>query len=194
MINKIAEAKLPTKYGFFRILVYRDLNTNLEHVVLVKGRLGKKYTKVRIHSQCLTGDTFFSLKCDCGEQLKMSLAIFETEKSGVLIYLSQEGRGIGLAEKIKAYSIQEKGLDTVEANMALGLPVDNRDYEVVVDILDNLCIRRVELLTNNPLKFDYLRSRGVDIVRGEIETEPQKFNSGYLKIKKSKLGHLLKLV
>lgn len=194
-VIKIASAKLPTSYGIFRIIIYKSIKDNLEQVVLLKGESFKKPTLVRIHSQCLTGDVFSSLRCDCSEQLHKSLIKINKAKSGVLIYLNQEGRGIGLANKIKAYALQEKGLDTVEANKHLGLAADLRDYQVASEILKDLKIYKIVLLTNNPDKVSQLTSLGITVTRcAPLEVTPNKTNKGYLRTKKDKLGHKLTLV
>lgn len=193
-VIKIASANLPTNYGVFKAIVYKGINDGLEHAVLVKGKL-KGPILVRIHSQCLTGDVFSSLKCDCQDQLSISLVKIGRAKSGVLIYLNQEGRGIGLANKIKAYSLQDKGYDTVEANHALGFPADARQYKIAADILKDLDTHKINLLTNNPDKVTQLASHGITVKRCiPLEVTPNKINKSYLKTKKNKLGHKLNLV
>ena len=149
---------------------------------------------VRLHSECLTGDVFGSRRCDCGEQLEESMRLLREQGRGVLLYLRQEGRGVGLANKISAYSLQEKGLDTVQANQALGLPDDARDYRVAAEMLLDLGVRRAAVLTNNPAKIDGLRRHGIEVVeRLPVQVEPNPFNLGYLRAKKEKLGHLFVL-
>ena len=188
---KKASASLPTKYGDFKIQVYKD--GDKEHAALIKGeinRQGKVY--VRIHSECLTGDIFSSLRCDCQDQLNYSLKFLSQQKQAVLIYLRQEGRGIGLFNKIKAYDLQEHGLDTVEANHHLGFNADERNYDAAACILKDLRISSVKLLTNNPQKVLGLEKQGI-IVDEQIliKTEVHKHNQHYLSTKKEKMGHLL---
>lgn len=190
-LRKTASALLPTEYGTFQINIYKSILDNREHVVLVKGAIKKEPVLSRIHSKCLTGDTLFSQKCDCGEQLSTSMQMIG-EKGGVLVYLDQEGRGIGLSQKILAYALQEKGFDTVEANHELGLQTDARDYAIAAEILKDLGIKKISLLTNNPDKVTQMKKNGITIVdRISIETLPNKINKGYLMIKKQKLGHTL---
>lgn len=193
-VNKVASSKLPTKYGLFKITIYKSLNTNLEHAVLTLGEI-KEPMLTRIHSECLTGDTFSSLRCDCGDQLKKSFDLISKNGSGIVIYLNQEGRGIGLTNKIKAYALQDKGFDTVEANEALGFPSDIRSYQVAGDILKDLGISKINLLTNNPDKKDQLAKFGIHInKRVALEIKPNKVDLNYLKVKKNKMHHKLKLV
>lgn len=193
-VKKTATSMLPTKYGTFQINVYKSILDNREDVVLVKGELKKEPVLTRIHSKCFTGDTFFSLKCDCGEQLSTSMQMIG-EKGGVLVYLDQEGRGIGLSQKILAYALQEKGFDTVEANHELGLPTDSRDYLVAAEILRDLKIKKITLLTNNPDKIEQMEKNGITVVeRIAVETVPNKTNRSYLVVKKQKLGHTLRNV
>lgn len=189
-IIKTASSTLPTKYGDFNLRVYRSFADNKEHLSLTKGTI-KDTHLVRIHSQCLTGDTFFSLKCDCNEQLHQSLKMI-AKKGGVILYLNQEGRGVGLSNKINAYSLQERGADTVDANLHLGLPADARDYSVACEILRDLGIKAVNLLTNNPEKKKALEKFGIKVEKMiPLEGSPNKFNKPYLLAKKSKLGHIL---
>lgn len=193
-VAKVAWANLPTKCGLFKITVYLSLNGNLEHAVLTMGKF-KKPVLTRIHSQCLTGDTFSSLRCDCGQQLKKSMRIISKKGSGIILYLNQEGRGIGLTNKIKAYALQDNGYDTVEANEALGFPSDLRSYEIAADILKDLGAIEIDLLTNNPDKGDQLAKFGIKISkRVALEIKPHKVDLNYLKIKKQKMKHSLKLV
>lgn len=193
-VNKTAEANLPTKSGSFKIMVYESLKDRREHAVLSLGKLGKTVL-TRIHSRCLTGDTLFSLRCDCGEQLKKSMKLISQNGSGLILYLNQEGRGIGLTNKIKAYILQDQGFDTVEANEALGFPKDARSYEIAADILKDLKISGINLLTNNPDKKDQLAKYGINVVKKtSLEIKPNKANRAYLKTKKQKLSHELKLV
>lgn len=191
-----AEANLPTKYGDFKIIAYRDLISDIVHIAIVKGEVSsKKNVLVRVHSECLTGDVFSSRRCDCGEQVNSALRMIEEEGEGVFLYMKQEGRGIGLLNKIKAYRLQEKGLDTVEANERLGFPPDLRDYGIGAQILVDLGLSSIRLLTNNPKKVVGLEGYGLYITkRVPIEVNPNKLNRDYLKTKKKKLGHLLKSV
>lgn len=189
-IIQTASAQLPTKFGLFRINVYQT-EDGTEHITLIKGNINNPML-VRLHSSCATGDIFGSLKCDCGEQLEKSLKKIEENGNGVLLYLNQEGRGIGLTNKIKAYALQEKGYDTVEANEALGLPADARDYKIAADMLLDLGIDTIYLLTNNPDKEEQLHEYGITIAkRIRLETMPNKNNKEYLKTKKQKMAHQL---
>jgi 3,4-dihydroxy 2-butanone 4-phosphate synthase/GTP cyclohydrolase II len=191
-ILKTAESFLPTDYGDFRIHVYKSIKDNREHVALVKGDVKNKTVPVRIHSQCITGDTFHSQKCDCGGQLNKSLEFICKNGEGVLLYLNQEGRGIGLTNKIKAYALQEAGLDTMQANVALELPVDARDYNIAAEMLCNLKLYTIKLLTNNPDKIEQMEMYGVKIAeRVPLEVAPNQFNKEYLKTKKQKFHHQL---
>lgn len=192
---KIASSLLPTKYGLFHIIIYKSLIDDREHAVLSMSSVKNGPTLTRIHSQCLTGDTLLSLKCDCREQLHQSMKIISQNKNGLIIYLNQEGRDIGLSNKIKAYYLQDKGLDTVEANEALGFAPDARDYKIAADILKDIGISKVILLTNNPNKIQQLNSYGITIQSQiPLEVSPTALNKEYLRIKKQKLGHLLESI
>lgn len=193
LIFRIAEADLPTKYGHFKIIGYESPITGEHHVALVKGDVdGKKNVLVRVHSKCLTGDTFHSLRCDCSDQLEKSMITIEKEGLGVLVYMHQEGRGIGLINKIKAYHLQDLGRDTVQANEELGFKKDLRDYGLGAQILKDLGLTTIRILTNNPKKVIGLRGYGIEIVeRIPLTINPTKRNVKYLKTKKEKLGHLI---
>ncbi len=191
-VNRVAESLLPTAYGTFKIIIYKTIMDNREHSVLLIGSQKNAPMPVRIHSQCLTGDTFLSLKCDCREQLHQSMKLISQNKRGVIIYLNQEGRGIGLANKIRTYGLQEKGLDTVEANKAIGFSADERDYQAAAEILKDLNISTIILLTNNPQKTNDLRSYGINVQKiMPLRTKPNHINRDYLLTKKIKLGHNL---
>lgn len=195
-IEKMAEADLPTKSGNFKIYVYQSELDKLNHVALVRGKIEKnKEILVRVHSKCLTGDIFGSLRCDCGEQLIRALKVIGQSECGVLLYMNQEGRGIGLVNKIKAYVLQDKGLDTVEANHRLGFNDDLRDYGLGAQILYDLGVRKIKLLTNNPRKVIGLAGYGLKIVkRLPLEIKPNGVNLKYLMTKKEKMGHELKML
>jgi 3,4-dihydroxy 2-butanone 4-phosphate synthase/GTP cyclohydrolase II len=194
LIERVAQTLLPTEFGKYKLTLYRDLTNNKIHIALIMGELNKKEVLVRVHSECLTGDVFGSLRCDCGRQLNKAMQIIEKEKEGVILYMNQEGRGIGLVDKIKAYSLQDKGLDTVEANAALGHRADLRDYGIGAQILVDLGIKYIRLLTNNPRKIVGLEGYGLCVVeRVPLETEPNPLNYNYLKTKKEKLGHDLNI-
>ncbi len=197
LVHRYAEASLPTDVGDFRGIVFKNDIDHVDHVALVCGEIDPDVpTLVRVHSECLTGDTFGSLRCDCGEQLKTALRMIDEAGSGVLLYMRQEGRGIGLANKIKAYALQEhEGLDTVEANERLGFPPDARDFGVGAQILVNLGVGKMRLLTNNPAKRAGLEGYGLTLVeRVQLEVRPNEKNIAYLQTKREKLGHLLKLM
>jgi len=197
LVRKIEEAELPTQYGTFRIAVFEDIIHHDSHVALVKGEIREdEPVLVRAHSQCLTGDTFASSRCDCGEQLRTAMETIEKEGKGVILYiLNHEGRGIGLTNKIKAYAIQDQGVDTVEANKRLGFKPDQRDYGIGAQILVSLGVKKLRLLTNNPRKFIGLTGYGLEIIeRVPIEIPPNTVNREYLKAKKEKMGHILEMV
>ena len=190
-IQKIAEAKLPTHWGEFKVIAFEDKKLNEEHLLLYMGEL-QNDSLLRIHSQCLTGDTLYSLKCDCGSQLAMALQRISEEGVGMIIYMAQEGRGIGLVNKIRAYELQDKGMNTVEANEALGFAADERDYSYCKEILSAVNISSVRLMTNNPRKIKGLEDVDIKVTeRVSIEIEPNKHNENYLKVKADKLGHMI---
>jgi 3,4-dihydroxy 2-butanone 4-phosphate synthase/GTP cyclohydrolase II len=192
LIRRGAEASLPTMYGEFRLVAYEGLVDGSESVALVMGEpWNDESALVRVHSQCLTGDVFHSLRCDCGDQLNAALRMIAEEKSGVLLYIQQEGRGIGLVNKVRAYELQDQGRDTVQANEDLGFPADLRDYGTGAQILADLGLHKIRLLTNNPKKIIGLKAHGLEVVeRIPLEIEPNKKNLRYLSTKRDKLGHL----
>ncbi len=192
-LQMIAHAELPTRYGHFTIYGFKGRGPQEEAVALVRGKLnGKTAPLVRVHSQCLTGDVLASLRCDCRAQLELSLKKIAQAYSGILLYLPQEGRGIGLMNKLRAYELQDGGMDTVEANETLGFAADARDYEFSAQILKKLGARKIRLLSNNPEKVRQLESSGVRVVeRVPCQPRVSKVSRGYLKTKKSKMGHLL---
>ncbi len=191
LIERVVEATLPTKfYGTFKAVGYRTLIGEI--VALVRGNVAEGDVLVRIHSECLTGDVFHSLRCDCGEQLEKALKMIDKENKGVLIYMrGHEGRGIGLINKLMAYKLQEEGKDTVEANIELGFPPDMRSYGIAAQILMDLGVKSIRLMTNNPLKIEELKKYGFDVKREPIIVEPSKENLNYLKTKKEKMGHMI---
>lgn len=192
-MQRVSTAKLPTLYGDFLITGYRSLISEEEFVVLHKGELKPDVpTLVRIHSQCLTGDVFGSIKCDCGEQLEKAIELIQAEGRGAVVYQMQEGRGIGIINKIRAYELQDAGADTVEANERLGFEVDARNYSQCAEILFDLGLCRVKVMSNNPEKLKALETAGLEIVeRVRLEIEPKEPAAHYLRVKKEKLGHLL---
>jgi 3,4-dihydroxy 2-butanone 4-phosphate synthase/GTP cyclohydrolase II len=195
-VRQVTSARLPTDFGEFRIVGYRSLTSDEEFVALVRGEMrAERPTLVRIHSQCLTGDVFGSLKCDCGRQLQTAMKLIAAEGSGAIVYQLQEGRGIGIINKIRAYALQDEGADTVEANERLGLEVDSRRYEQCAEILLDLGLRRVRVMSNNPEKISALEESGLGVVmRVSLEVPPTDAASHYLRTKKERMGHLLELV
>ncbi|MCX7733056.1 MAG: bifunctional 3,4-dihydroxy-2-butanone-4-phosphate synthase/GTP cyclohydrolase II [candidate division WOR-3 bacterium] len=193
LVQRLVETELPTRYGNFRLIVYEDKIEGYAHLALVKGEVaGKERVLVRVHSQCLTGDVLHSLRCDCGEQLAKAMQMIAQEGCGVLLYMRQEGRGIGITNKIRAYALQDQGLDTVEANLALGFPPDLRDYGIGAQILCDLGLSSIRLLTNNPRKVVGLAGFGLKIVeRVPIVVKPNRRNLKYLITKRDRLGHIL---
>ena len=193
LVERIAAAHMPTRYGDFVAQGYRSLIDGQQHLALVCGDVADRPdVLVRVHSECLTGDVFHSMRCDCGEQLERALAQIAQEGSGVLLYLAQEGRGIGLLNKLRAYELQEQGLDTVDANLALGLPIDSRDYGMGYQILADLGLTSIRILTNNPRKIEGLEGFGLTVTEQvPIVAEPNLFNADYLRTKREKLGHTI---
>ncbi|MHB2025325.1 MAG: bifunctional 3,4-dihydroxy-2-butanone-4-phosphate synthase/GTP cyclohydrolase II [Elusimicrobiota bacterium] len=193
LVRRMAGAELPTRFGKFNIQMYEETLTRKQHLALVKGFVeGAKDVLVRVHSSCLTGDALFSMRCDCGEQLAAALKQISQSKCGVLLYLAQEGRGIGLLNKIRAYGLQDKGLDTVEANLALGLKPDLREYGIGAQILADLGLSSIKIMTNNPRKIVGIEGYGLKVTgRVPIQIPANKHNAGYLQVKKRKLGHWL---
>ncbi len=193
LIERVTEAEMPTKYGIFKIVGYINKINGEHHVALVKGDISNNEpVLVRVHSECLTGDAFGSLRCDCGDQLVAAEKAIEKEGKGIVLYMRQEGRGIGLINKIKAYSLQDKGMDTVEANIALGFPEDMRDYGIGAQILADLGVKKIKLMTNNPKKITGITGYGIEIVeRIPIQMNHNERNEHYLKTKKDKMGHIL---
>jgi 3,4-dihydroxy 2-butanone 4-phosphate synthase/GTP cyclohydrolase II len=193
LVHRVAEARLPTEFGDFRVVAYNNDVDRREHVALIKGDVdGQEDVLVRMHSECLTGDVFHSLRCDCGQQLHTSLRRIEEEGQGVLVYMKQEGRGIGLLNKIRAYQLQESGADTVEANELLGFPADLRDYGIGVQVLLDLGIKSMRLMTNNPKKIIGLQGYGLSVTEQvPITVTPNRHNASYLRVKREKMGHMI---
>jgi 3,4-dihydroxy 2-butanone 4-phosphate synthase/GTP cyclohydrolase II len=193
LVERVVSTTLPTAFGEFTAVGYRSLVDDKHHVAMVKGEVaGQDDVLVRVHSECLTGDVFHSLRCDCGEQLEAALAMIEREGSGVLLYLSQEGRGIGLLNKLRAYKLQEDGLDTVDANLKLGLPADLRDYGIGAQILSDLGLSSIRILTNNPKKIVGLEGYGLSVTEQvPIQSVPNPHNESYLRVKRDRMGHAL---
>ncbi len=193
LIERVTSVRLPTEYGEFTAVAFREKLSGKHHLALVRGEVaGEENVLVRVHSECLTGDVFHSLRCDCGEQLELALARIGREERGVLLYMAQEGRGIGLLNKLRAYELQEQGLDTVEANLELGFPADSREYGIGYQILADLGLSTIRLLTNNPRKMEGIESYGLRVVEQvPIEVPPNAENRRYLQAKRDKLGHRL---
>ncbi|MCB0829502.1 MAG: bifunctional 3,4-dihydroxy-2-butanone-4-phosphate synthase/GTP cyclohydrolase II [Solirubrobacterales bacterium] len=193
LVERVVSTALPTSFGDFRAVGFRSLVDDKHHVAMVKGEIDTgEPALVRVHSECLTGDVFHSMRCDCGEQLAAAMAMIEEEGRGVLLYLSQEGRGIGLLNKLRAYKLQEEGLDTVDANLKLGLPADLRDYGIGAQILRDLGLTKIKILTNNPKKIIGLEGHGLEVTEQiKIEAPPNTHNEGYLRTKRDKMGHIL---
>lgn len=193
IVEKGVEVDMPTEYGHFRLIPFRQKSNGLEHVAIIKGNIKEdEPVLVRVHSSCMTGDIFGSMRCDCGDQLHKALQIIDKEGKGVVVYLNQEGRGIGLMEKMKAYKLQEDGMDTVDANICLGHKADERDYGVGAQILREIGVHKMRLLTNNPVKRVGLEAYGLEITENvPIEVTPNEYNERYLKTKKERMGHTL---
>jgi len=194
LVEKGVQVNMPTAYGEFKLIPFKQLSNGLEHVALIKGSWEKdEPIMVRVHSSCVTGDIFGSMRCECGEQLHKSMEMIEKAGKGVIVYMNQEGRGIGLMNKIKAYKLQEEGMDTVDANLHLGFKVDERDYGVGAQILREVGVCKIKLLTNNPVKRIGLEAYGLSIVENiPIEIQPNKYNAFYMQTKKERMGHTLK--
>jgi 3,4-dihydroxy 2-butanone 4-phosphate synthase/GTP cyclohydrolase II len=193
LVERVTAVRLPTAYGEFTAVAFRETLTGKHHVALVRGEVeGTPDVLVRVHSECLTGDVFHSLRCDCGEQLELAMARIAEEDRGVLLYMAQEGRGIGLLNKLKAYELQENGMDTVEANLELGFPADAREYGIGSQILADLGLSTIRILTNNPRKIAGIEGFGLKVVEQvPIEVSPNAENQRYLAAKREKLGHRL---
>jgi len=191
-IARYAEAEMPSRFGPFRVVVYREHDSDKEHLAVIAGEVeGAEDLLIRVHSECLTGEAFHSLRCDCRDQLDLALERIQAAGNGAVLYLRQEGRGIGLGNKIRAYAKQDEGLDTVDANLALGFEDDERGYQVAADMLRDLGVRSVALMTNNPRKVQGLENDGIEVTRREPhEVEAHEHNRDYLKTKQYRLGHL----
>ena len=196
IVERGEEVDMPTQYGHFKLIPFRQINTDVEHIALIKGTWEPdEPVLVRVHSSCMTGDIFGSMRCDCGEQLHLAMQMIDKEGKGVVLYMSQEGRGIGLMNKIKAYKLQENGLDTVEANLHLGFKADERDYGVGANILHELGVRNMRLITNNPMKRIGLEGYDLKIVENvPVEVAPNQYNRVYMHTKKARMGHVLNKV
>ena len=188
----LVEARLPTKYGTFRIIAFPGDSADKENLALVMGEVEGEIL-IRIHSECFTGDVLHSMRCDCGEQLDLAMKKIAEEGKGIIIYLRQEGRGIGLVNKLKAYNLQDDGMDTVEANIALGFNAEMRRYEGAVDILENLGVKKIKLMTNNPAKVEDLEKAGFEVRQINHSAEPNEENKDYLRTKASKMNHKLEI-
>lgn len=193
LIERGEEVQMPTNYGIFKLIPFEQKSTGHEHIALIKGEWSEEEpVLVRVHSSCVTGDIFGSLRCECGEQLHIAMQTIEQEGKGVLVYMNQEGRGIGLMNKIKAYKLQEQGLDTVDANVHLGFDPDERDYGVGAQILRDLGVKKMKLMTNNPVKRIGLKAFGLEIIENiPLEVKPNKYNEYYMKTKRDRMGHIL---
>ncbi|MEG2820441.1 MAG: GTP cyclohydrolase II, partial [Muribaculaceae bacterium] len=187
------EVDMPTEYGHFKLIPFRQLSNNLEHLALIKGEWkDDEAILVRVHSSCMTGDIFGSMRCECGEQLHLAMKEIEKEGKGVIVYMNQEGRGIGLMNKIRAYKLQENGMDTVEANLHLGFKADERDYGVGANILREIGVKKMRLMSNNPIKRIGLEGYGLEVVENvPLEVTPNKYNEFYMHTKKTRMGHNL---
>jgi GTP cyclohydrolase II len=195
-VRRYSEADVPTEYGIFRVVVYRDVtDPNIEHCAIVRGNVsGARDLLIRVHSECFTGEVLHSLKCDCREQLDQALRLIAEEDKGAVLYLRQEGRGIGLGNKIRAYALQEQGADTVDANLRLGFAADGRKYHVASAMLNDLGVGSVAVLTNNPAKVAALRADGVNVTgRVPMEVNPNQHNRDYLDTKRDRMGHLIRV-
>ena len=187
----LVEARMPTKFGTFKLIAFDGESKEKENLALVMGDIDEGEVLVRLHSECFTGDVLHSMRCDCGEQLELAMERIATERKGMIIYLRQEGRGIGLVNKLKAYNLQDDGLDTVEANIALGFDAELRDYSGATSILKALGVEKIKLMTNNPAKVEELAKDGVDVRMVEHKTTPNKENKEYLDTKANKMNHEL---